>query len=419
MQMSILHIGFLTWYASRGFVIPNKRGNRMKKIYGQLTIFLLAIAYFHPTLIHAANLKDERMVTSESAVVMEMNSGQILYEKNSQERLPPASITKIATAIYAIEKGNLEDYVTTSENARNVDGTRVYLEIDEEVPLEKLIQGLLINSGNDAGVAIAEHFSGSVEAFAEELNDFLLEEVGVENTQFKNPHGLYDPMHVTTAEDMAKITQYAMKNDTFKEFFNTINLNWDGEGWDTTLINHHILVRDQSYEGITGGKNGFVDESGFTLVTTATRGSLSLVAVTLNTPYANLAYQDAITLLDYGFTQFENETIFANEPFQSQKEKTFITTTDIAYTKRVGEEVHQQVSENGKLTIVGEDDRLLQSIQLEEVKTKEEEKQLKDQIIYAEEDDDHEGNLLPYFILGAIIFTILMALLFLMQVKKT
>lgn len=191
----------------------------------------------------------------------------------------PASITKILTAIIAIEGSNLNDTVTVSKKAREVDGTRVYLEEGEQVPLKKLLQGLLINSGNDAAIAIAEHVSGNVTDFSKVMNRTAKEKIGVRNSNFINPHGLFDPNHQTTAYDMAKITQYAMKNKTFREIVGTKELRWNGEGWKTTLYNHNKLL--WRYEGVNGGKNGYVDESGSTLVTSAKRGSTELIAVTL------------------------------------------------------------------------------------------------------------------------------------------
>jgi D-alanyl-D-alanine carboxypeptidase len=266
-------------------------------------------------MISATSENNELQLNSEAVILIDAQSGQVLYEKNSDEKLPPASITKIATAIYAIEKGNLNDIVSISENATKADGTLVYLEAGEQVPLKKLIQGLLINSGNDAGVAIAEHLSGTVEQFVIDFNQYLQEEIGVEDTHFTNPHGLYNPEHLTTAEDMAKITQYAIQNELFREIFNTQELKWDGETWDTTLINHHLMVRDQSYEGITGGKNGFVTEAGFTLVTSAEREKLSLIAITLNSKTDEQSYQDTTALFNYGFLHFETEKIESNEQF--------------------------------------------------------------------------------------------------------
>lgn len=147
------------------------------------------------------------------------------------------------------------------------------MEEGEEVTLEKLIQGLLINSGNDAGIAIAEHLDGSEEAFAERMTEFVQEKVGVTDSTFKNPHGLPDPEHVTTAHDMARITAYAMENQTFRKIVGTKELKWVGESWDTTLRNHHQLVLQR--DDVTGVKNGYTDDAGFTLSTTAENVRLS------------------------------------------------------------------------------------------------------------------------------------------------
>src|SRR5699024_3158459 len=118
-----------------------------------------------------------------------------------------------------IEKGGIDETVTVSKKARNTEGAKVFLEDGEQVSLKKLIQGLLINSGNDAGVAIAEHLSGSVEQFSSDINEYLSNIIGLKDTNFENPHGLFNPNHVTTAADLANITQYAMNNHLFREIF--------------------------------------------------------------------------------------------------------------------------------------------------------------------------------------------------------
>ncbi|WP_368657707.1 D-alanyl-D-alanine carboxypeptidase family protein [Metabacillus halosaccharovorans] len=357
---------------------------------------------------------------SEAVVLIDADSGEVLYEKNSKEKLPPASITKIATAIYAIEKGNINDLVTVSENARNVDGTRVYLEAGEQVPLKKLIQGLVINSGNDAGVAIAEHLSGSVEQFTEDFNEFLQQEVGVENTHFSNPHGLHEPDHLTTAEDMAKITQYAIQNQTFRDIFQTSELKWDGESWDTTLINHHEMVRDKEYEGITGGKNGFVQEAGFTLVTTAERENISLIAVTLNSMYSQQSYDDTIALLDYGFEQFESDQVLKNEKYTDGYGHSFLVREDISFTKRKGETIEKEVSPTGELIVKGEDQRIITEVELDQVENKEKNEQMKSEIVTNEEvvNDKKEDLHLSIIVPTAVIMGLFISLLFYFQVRK-
>lgn len=397
----------------------------MKKFYLKYVLIAFVICSFIlPKTVEAeiaANNENEDLhLNSEAVILVDAESGQILYEKNSKEKLPPASITKIATAIYAIEKGNINDLVTVSENARNVDGTRVYLEAGEKVPLKKLIQGLIINSGNDAGVAIAEHLSGSVEQFAEDFNEFLQQEVGVQNTHFSNPHGLYETEHLTTAEDMAKITQYAIQNQTFRDIFQTSELKWDGETWDTTLINHHEMVRDKEYEGITGGKNGFVQEAGFTLVTTAERENISLIAVTLNSMYSEQSYEDTTALFNYGFEHFETDQVLRNEKYTDGFEHSYLVTEDTSFTKRQGETIEKDVSPSGDLIVKGEDQRIITEVELDQVENKEKNEQMKSEIVTNEDvvNQKREEYHLSIIVPIAVVTGLFVSLLFYFQIRK-
>ncbi|WP_243355712.1 D-alanyl-D-alanine carboxypeptidase family protein [Bacillus litorisediminis] len=304
-------------------------------------------------------------ISSEAAIILEADSGQILFDKNADVPMYPASLTKIATAIYAIETGNLDDIVTVSSKAREVDGTRVYLEDGEKVTLKKLLQGLLINSGNDAGVAIAEHLSGSVEQFADDINKYLKNVIGIENTNFENPHGLFDPNHVTTAEDLAKITQYAMHNEVFREIFGTQELEWQGESWDTTLYSHHKIVKGEiPYEEVTGGKNGYVDQSGFTLATTAENNQLDLIVVTLKSSSEAIAYQDTVSLLDFGFNHFVTSSIAEGKTFDVEGVE-FMTKDTLFYTYPKSGQVHTEVNKDGILEVMAQDGTVLASYELD------------------------------------------------------
>lgn len=318
----------------------------------------------------AADL-DEKLL-SESGILIDADSGQVLYEKNAEQKMYPASLTKVATAIYAIETADLDEIVTVSAKARAVEGTRVYLEEGEQVPLKKLIQGMLINSGNDAGVAIAEHLGGTSEQFAEDLNSYLQAVVGVRHTHFTNAHGLFNEDHTTTASDLAKITQYAMKNSTFREIFGTEELKWEGEAWSTTLYHHHKMIRENPYKGITGGKTGYVDESGHTLITTAERGDQRLIAVTLKAESQAWAYQDAEALLDYGFDHFETVTIPEGTEFVSDNGSTYSTDQDIIYTRMKGQDAELSVDDQGTLAINQDKESLDTSFVLEGDKDKQE-----------------------------------------------
>lgn len=310
----------------------------------------------------AENSSEVPNLTSESVILIEESSGRLLFEKNADLKMYPASLTKVATAIYAIEKGRLEDIVTVSKNARLVDGTRVYLEEGEKVSLKRLIQGLLINSGNDAGVAIAEHLDGSEEAFAKSINAYL-KGIGVQNTHFENPHGLFNADHTTTARDLAKITQYAMKNEEFRNIFGTKELKWDGEAWDTTLYTHHKLMRERPYEGVTGGKTGYVDESGNTLITTAKRGDLSVVAVVLKGQSQDAAYNDTVEMLDYAFTNYKLVRIPKGKEFKLDN-NTFATKQKYTFPISDNEEIIEEIINDSILVIKNQSQEMIASFPL-------------------------------------------------------
>ncbi|MED1724580.1 D-alanyl-D-alanine carboxypeptidase family protein [Brevibacillus parabrevis] len=292
----------------------------------------------------------------ESAILIDATTGQVLFEKNPHVRLYPASITKIATGIYAIEKGNPDDTVTVSKKARFEEGTRVYLGEGEQVSLRKLEYGLLMHSGNDAATAIAEHMSGTTEQFAQELNAYLAEKVGVTETHFANAHGLHDPNHYTTAADMAKIAQYAMKNPIFRQIVGTNRLPWDGKEWKSELINHNKLLRD--YPGATGIKNGFTDQAMHTLVGSAKRGDTEMIAVTMKAASSNYAYKDVVKLLDFGLNGYETKQIAAKgERYTevsspgSDSQVTYSAKDDLYATVPKGTEPLIQLASDGQLSV--------------------------------------------------------------------
>ncbi|WP_307892451.1 D-alanyl-D-alanine carboxypeptidase family protein [Bacillus swezeyi] len=329
------------------------------------SIVLCLTMFFHSSA--KAGEKNKIEMKSVSAILIDAKSGQVIYEKNSRKKMYPASITKIATAIYAIEKGHLKDDVKVSKRAADTEGTSVYLEEGEIVPLKRLLQGLLMNSGNDAGTAIAEHLSGSVKQFADDLNAFVAERAGARDTHFTNPHGLFDKEHYTTSADMAKITQYAMGNKTFRKLFSQKQTAWHGQTWDTILKNHHrMLTGEIPYQGITGGKNGFVNESKHTLVTTATRDRLNLIAVVMKADNQNMMYRDTEALLDEGFNGFETAAYEKGSQFTAKDGTSLKLKNPLFVTKKKGEVLNEWVDSDGMLQIKGEDGRLLQSLQIAE-----------------------------------------------------
>ena len=244
-------------------------------------------------------------ISAKSAIVMDCGSGRVLYEKNAYSKMGMASTTKIVTAIVAIEQADLEDIVTVSPNASGVEGSSIWLAAGEKIKLEDLLYGIMLNSGNDAAVAIAEFVAGDVPAFCELMNQ-KAKSIGANNTHFTNPNGLSDPDHYTTAYDLALITRYALSNPVFSEIVKTERkaIPWEDRGYNRKLANHNKMLR--FYDGCDGVKTGFTKDTGRTLVTSATRGGLRVVAVTLNAPDD---WNDHTKMLDSAFASYKSKQI--------------------------------------------------------------------------------------------------------------
>jgi D-alanyl-D-alanine carboxypeptidase len=333
----------------------------MKKI-----MFIVLILSFSFSVASAEEIqvKKPSSLFSKSAIVIDSKTGSILYSKKANQKMNPASITKIATAIYALENGDLDDTVTISKNAASTEGSSVYLMEGEKMSLKQLLQGMMVNSGNDAAVAIAEHLEGSVENFSDHVNTFLQEKIGVQHTHFVNPHGLYNKNHYTTAYDMAIITSYALNNAKFKSLFGTEEVDWKAEGWETKLITHHKMVKGElPYPEVTGGKNGFVDEAMHTLVTSAENKDLSVVVVTLKAQSKNAIYRDTKALLDFGLNGFARNTIPKETVFQL-KNQSYKLNKDVEYTHAINGKIKERLSPDGMLTLFNEDHSKNLTVQL-------------------------------------------------------
>jgi len=251
-------------------------------------------------------------LVGEAAILMDVQTGKILYEKNSHTRMEPASTTKIMTAILALEKGNLSDIVTATGNPRLAEGTRIYLEEGEQLTLEEMLYAMLLNSANDAAIAIAEHIAGDVPSFVEMMNQ-KAREIGAKNTTFVNPNGLTEEGHLTTAEDLALIARYALNNiPKFREIISTKQktIPWPGKEWDRLLVNTNKLL--DKYEYADGVKTGYTTSAGHTLVSSATRDGWQLLAVVLKSDSNNI-WKDSIALLEYGFAYFQPIKIIEKE----------------------------------------------------------------------------------------------------------
>ncbi len=240
-------------------------------------------------------------VSAKAAVLVEQSTGEVLWGKNETQKLPMASTTKIMTAIVALEHGTLSDLVTVSKAAAYTEGSSMYLHVGEQLSLESLLYGLMLNSGNDAAIAIAEHISGSVPAFAALMNQ-TAKKIGAKNTSFQNPNGLDAEGHYTTAYDLALITRYGMEKEQFREIVKakTKTVDLDGKPNGRVLSNHNKMLK--FYPGCDGVKTGFTKKSGRCLVSSATRDGMQLIAVTLHAPDD---WQDHTNLLNYGFDTYQ------------------------------------------------------------------------------------------------------------------
>lgn len=255
-------------------------------------------------------------IESDAAICMDGNTGAVLYGKNIEKQEYPASITKIMTVLLALENGNLDDTVTFSENAvYSIEYGSAHLGLTEgeELTLEQCLYGIMLASANEISNAVAEHIGGSVEKFADMMNQ-KAEELGCANTHFVNPNGLHDDNHYTCAYDMALITQAAMKYDKFREIIHTQEYSYP----ETNLVkekryfaNHHGMLMDESraYDGFIGGKTGYTDEAWNTLVSTAERDGMLLISVVLHANGQDIEYGNTKTVLDYGYNNFKEVQI--------------------------------------------------------------------------------------------------------------
>ena len=255
-------------------------------------------------------------LASFAAVLMDVETGQILYEKNMQEELPPASITKILTALLALEKGDLSETLTMSHDAvfsipRG--SSHIALDEDEQITLEQAMYAMMLVSANDAANGIAEYISGSEAAFAELMNQ-RAKQLGAKNTHFVNANGLTETEHYTCAYDMALFTREAMQNPDF-------NRIWSAERYEMSPTNKQPEIRifnnqnrmlintKYQYPGVVGGKLGWTTEAKNTMVVAATQNDRTLLCVLLKTQDPQAKYQDAKELFDYGFNDFRRITL--------------------------------------------------------------------------------------------------------------
>ncbi|MCT4565221.1 MAG: D-alanyl-D-alanine carboxypeptidase [Maledivibacter sp.] len=290
-----------------------------KRILNIALTFLIILLVF-PINIYANS--------AQSAIVMEVKTGRILYAKNINLKKPMASTTKIMTALLALENGSLESKFKVAKNAVGVEGSSIYLKYDEEVNLKDLVYGLMLRSGNDSAVAIAHHISGSTQEFANLMNQ-KAKKIGAKNTNFKNPHGLHHKDHYTTAYDLALITRQALLNENFKKIVRTKKWVSQREGYNVFFNKNKTL---NQFKGGDGVKTGYTKVSGRCLVTSATRNNMQILCVVLNDPNW---FNDCYALMERGFEKYHPKKVLSKDSdiksftaLKGKKEKSYMTVKE-------------------------------------------------------------------------------------------
>lgn len=287
----------------------------MKFVAGLLSALLTSAM-----LVQLCTAAASPAVNSETYVVMDVKSGQVLAARGAHTRMYPASITKIMTCALALQNGSPQDVHTMSYEATHSIGygtTHIALTEGEQISVDALLNATMIESANDAANGLAEYTAGSLEGFAKLMNQ-KASELGAADTHFVNAHGLQDKNHYTSAYDMALITRWALTVDGFRALFGaeeyTIPPTNKQSKSRTFGTHHHMLVESKYYyEGTEGGKLGWTPEAKHTLVTLAKRGDMELICVVMKTTTQYEKYVDAAALLDYCFENFSTATMTVNQ----------------------------------------------------------------------------------------------------------
>ncbi|MGE5390619.1 MAG: D-alanyl-D-alanine carboxypeptidase family protein [Deltaproteobacteria bacterium] len=269
---------------------------------------LLLIFFFNilsPVYADNSNNGAYPQTTGKSIILIDASSGRVLYGHNVHQRRPPASVTKIMTALLVIEKGDLDQKVKISSHAAGTPESSVWLETGETLTRKQLLYALMLNSANDAAVALAESIAGSEADFVKLMN-LRAQQLGMKDTHYLNPHGLHASGHYTSAYDLALLSREALNSEIFRRVVSTktYHIPWAGKDYDRLLINHNRLL--WRYKYAIGVKTGYTKPAGNCLVGAAQKGSQVLIAVTLN---SKSAWQDVEQMFDYGFAHYHNKTI--------------------------------------------------------------------------------------------------------------
>lgn len=288
----------------------------MKKIVILCICCLLFIVPFHVQAEEENQTNIGLAKNAKSAIIIEASTGTILFEKNAHEKLAPASMTKMMSMLLIVEsidKGIIkwDDMVTTSENASGMGGSQILLETNEQMSVKDLFKGIAVASGNDAVVAMAEKIAGTEENFVTMMNN-RAKELGLKNTNFKNPHGLKEANHYSSAYDMGMIAKELVKHEEIFQYTSIyedyLRKGTDRELW---LVNTNKLVR--FYKGVDGLKTGYTKEAGYCLTATAKKDGMRIITVVMGEEDAKVRQQETTEMLDYAFAQYEVEQLLSTK----------------------------------------------------------------------------------------------------------
>jgi D-alanyl-D-alanine carboxypeptidase (penicillin-binding protein 5/6) len=324
----------------------------------RLLVMISAICMMFTVVInvHAEEINVQLVKDVKSAVLMERDTGQILYAHHADEKLPPASMTKIMTLLLimeALDKGTikLDEKVRASEHAASMGGSQIFLEAGEEMTVEDLIKGIAIASGNDASVAMAERIAGSEEGFVKMMNK-KAKELGLKNTHFKNPTGLPEEGHYSSARDMAIMAKELLKYEDITKYTGKyedyLRENTDKKFW---LVNTNRLVK--FYPGVDGVKTGYTNEAKYCLTATAKKGNMRVIAVVFGAQTPKHRNSQVTKMLDYAFSQYEihslykrNEKVAPVELSKGRDQKVhLITSKPISILTKKGESIDDMKQE--------------------------------------------------------------------------
>ena len=301
--------------------------------------------------------KDELNLDCESAILIEQNSGQVLYEKNCHEQLRPASVTKLMSILLifeALESGQItiEDKVPCSENAASMGGSQIWLDTKETLTVNEMLKAICIVSANDCVVAMAEYISGSEEAFVQKMNE-RAKQLGMNDTTFKNCHGIDEDGHVTSSYDIALMSKELLNNHPDITNYTTVYMDTLRDG-KSELVNTNKLIRN--YNGATGLKTGSTSIALYNLSASATRDNLSLIAVVMKAPTSELRFKNAKTLLDYGFKNYAYKK-FANKGD---------VVGSVCVNKGINKNVNAIISSNAGVVVKkGDENKIVQNLSVE------------------------------------------------------